>query len=339
MYVYIYNYIYTYYIIYIYHYTLLISGVGLARLDMTLRIHQSRIELGRKWQWHQLVTSTILIYFALYLNTWWRPLKWSFARLPPTPEAITNFGHEWFSPPNFLSHSSPCLKIIVPFGPDFSGISDILAPFLCLETGTEAHSFHIQKSSDIDPASAGDDPLDKKMLEPGRKWAPAVTRRQPKPGQKNQSLSSPCNAETNSCATPPISPFWYRLSKPSPGPNGRNSESYFLCVCHEAAIYSDSLFQFYVQMVNWLVVSTHLRNVSQLGSFIPNIPKKIKNVPNHQPVIYYKHSKHSTCEKSGRAKWSTFHSAWDSSPSPATVRLSGENDYSGWGLLLESNMG
>ena len=58
---------------------------------------------------------------------------------------------------------------IVPFGPDFSGISDVLAPFLSLETGTEAHSFHIQKSSDIDPASAGDDPLDKKMLEPGRK--------------------------------------------------------------------------------------------------------------------------------------------------------------------------
>ena len=49
---------------------------------------------------------------------------------------------------------------------------------------------------------------------------------------------------------------------------------FFVCVCHEAAIYSDSLFQFYVQMVNWLVVSTHLRNVSQLGSFIPNIQKK-----------------------------------------------------------------
>jgi hypothetical protein len=50
MYVYIYNYIYIPIILYIYHYTLLISGVGLAHLDMTLRIHQSRIELGRKWQ-------------------------------------------------------------------------------------------------------------------------------------------------------------------------------------------------------------------------------------------------------------------------------------------------
>jgi hypothetical protein len=55
------------------------------------------------------------------------------------------------------------------------------------------------------------------MLEPGRKWAPAVTRRQPKPGQKNQSLSSPCNAETNSCATPPIT-FLISVVKTIPWP-------------------------------------------------------------------------------------------------------------------------
>ena len=33
---------------------------------------------------------------------------------------------------------------------------------------------------------------------------------------------------------------------------------------------------------NWLVVSTPLKNISQLGSLFP-IYGKIKNVPNHQP--------------------------------------------------------
>jgi hypothetical protein len=35
---------------------------------------------------------------------------------------------------------------------------------------------------------------------------------------------------------------------------------------------------------NWLVVSTSLKNMSQLGLFFP-IYGKVKNVPNHQPVI------------------------------------------------------
>ena len=34
----------------------------------------------------------------------------------------------------------------------------------------------------------------------------------------------------------------------------------------------------------WLVVSTHLKNISQLGSLFP-IYRKIKNVPNHQPAM------------------------------------------------------
>ena len=36
-------------------------------------------------------------------------------------------------------------------------------------------------------------------------------------------------------------------------------------------------------MVNWLVVSTALKNISQLGWLFP-IYAKITNVPNHQPV-------------------------------------------------------
>ena len=38
--------------------------------------------------------------------------------------------------------------------------------------------------------------------------------------------------------------------------------------------------------VNWLVVSTPLKNISQLGWLFP-IYAKIKNVPNHQPVNVY----------------------------------------------------
>jgi hypothetical protein len=34
----------------------------------------------------------------------------------------------------------------------------------------------------------------------------------------------------------------------------------------------------------WLVVSTPLKNISQLGLLFP-IYGKMKNVPNHQPVI------------------------------------------------------
>ena len=34
----------------------------------------------------------------------------------------------------------------------------------------------------------------------------------------------------------------------------------------------------------WLVVSTHLKNISQRGSF-PQIGMKIKNIWNHHPVM------------------------------------------------------
>ncbi len=36
-------------------------------------------------------------------------------------------------------------------------------------------------------------------------------------------------------------------------------------------------------MVNYLVVSTHLKNISQIGSF-PQVGVKIKNIWNHQLV-------------------------------------------------------
>ena len=38
----------------------------------------------------------------------------------------------------------------------------------------------------------------------------------------------------------------------------------------------------YILEYNWLVVSTPLKNISQLGLLFP-IYGKIKNVPNHQP--------------------------------------------------------
>jgi hypothetical protein len=38
----------------------------------------------------------------------------------------------------------------------------------------------------------------------------------------------------------------------------------------------------------WLVVSIPLKNISQLGWLFP-IYGKIKNVPNHQPVLYFSH--------------------------------------------------
>jgi hypothetical protein len=37
-------------------------------------------------------------------------------------------------------------------------------------------------------------------------------------------------------------------------------------------------------MINWLVVSTPLNNISKLGLFFP-IYGKIENVPNHKPVM------------------------------------------------------
>ena len=40
----------------------------------------------------------------------------------------------------------------------------------------------------------------------------------------------------------------------------------------------------WLQMIIWLVVWTPLKNISQLGWFFP-IYGKIKNVPNHQPVL------------------------------------------------------
>ena len=41
----------------------------------------------------------------------------------------------------------------------------------------------------------------------------------------------------------------------------------------------------YICIYNWLVVSTPLKNISQLGVWFP-IYGKIKNVPNHQPDKY-----------------------------------------------------
>ena len=39
------------------------------------------------------------------------------------------------------------------------------------------------------------------------------------------------------------------------------------------------------EKISWLVVSTHLKNISQNGN-LPQIGMKIKNVWNHQPVVF-----------------------------------------------------
>ena len=53
----------------------------------------------------------------------------------------------------------------------------------------------------------------------------------------------------------------------------------------------------FYRKLSWLVVSTPLKNISQLGWLFP-IYGKIKNVPNHQPVSYLRtnltHPKHPT---------------------------------------------
>ena len=40
-----------------------------------------------------------------------------------------------------------------------------------------------------------------------------------------------------------------------------------------------------IEILNWLVVSTHLKNIGKIGSF-PPVGVKIKNIWNHQPVKY-----------------------------------------------------
>ena len=44
----------------------------------------------------------------------------------------------------------------------------------------------------------------------------------------------------------------------------------------------------YIYIYNWLVVSTPLKNISQLGTIIPNIWENKSHVPNHQPDKYSK---------------------------------------------------
>ena len=52
-------------------------------------------------------------------------------------------------------------------------------------------------------------------------------------------------------------------------------------ICYVFLIYSR-----YLGMIHWLVVSTPLKNISQLGLFF-QIHGKIENVPNHQPVHFH----------------------------------------------------
>ena len=41
-----------------------------------------------------------------------------------------------------------------------------------------------------------------------------------------------------------------------------------------------------VKYDTWLVVSTHLKNISQIGSF-PHVGVKIKNIRNHRPDTHF----------------------------------------------------
>ena len=50
----------------------------------------------------------------------------------------------------------------------------------------------------------------------------------------------------------------------------------------------------------WLVVSTPLKNISQMGLYFTTYGKIKKHVPNHQPVMVYFHITHQTrCPKVG----------------------------------------
>ena len=69
---------------------------------------------------------------------------------------------------------------------------------------------------------------------------------------------------------------------------------FFLCHCwlpicwlHSIWVWKYPKFQW---ILIWLVVWTPLKNISQLGWLFP-IYGKIKNVPNHQPVIHFRHLK------------------------------------------------
>ena len=52
--------------------------------------------------------------------------------------------------------------------------------------------------------------------------------------------------------------------------------------------FGDSQFSWHGFKNNYLVVSTHLKNISQIGSF-PQVGVKMKNIWNHHPDTLYKH--------------------------------------------------
>ena len=55
----------------------------------------------------------------------------------------------------------------------------------------------------------------------------------------------------------------------------------------------------------WLVVSTHLKNISQNGN-LPKIGVKIKNIWNHHPVIYLNRLHPKVCQKINQVNPSNF---------------------------------
>ena len=73
----------------------------------------------------------------------------------------------------------------------------------------------------------------------------------------------------------------------------------------------------------WLVVWNHLKNTSQLGWLFP-IYGKIKNVPNHQPVMFESHDSHTVF---------LLLFIWGRRPSPAE-RPSGARDINTYVTLI-----
>ena len=81
----------------------------------------------------------------------------------------------------------------------------------------------------------------------------------------------------------------------------------------------------------WLVVSTDLKNISQIGSF-PQVRMKIKNIWNHQPDLFFFPSGHlfdtsqgkkSSCDTSdhGTLRHNTWHSIQGGGPNHLQVGL------------------
>ena len=75
-------------------------------------------------------------------------------------------------------------------------------------------------------------------------------------------------------------------------------------------LYPWTLHEFQKSCINWLVVSTPLKNISQIGN-LPQIGVKIKNIWNHHPVIYNHKSSHRLTVSRYRSLYAVLPCLWE----------------------------